>query len=448
MRLLSFLLCWALAFTLSAQQVKYNNGLDGYWTGAFIRNGNSIQQLNVEFYAEGDSIVAASTIPDWAYYRPNISKVEEEGDIVRFKTYYGMLTLVRDSAYAEMVGSCDFAAVHLKKGLRPPRKKIETLDYTFTLGDIKSEATITKPVGDGPWTTVVMVHGRGCGGKETWTRRPELLAEYGLAVVRFDKRGHERTDFPCIETTMDMHSKDLAGLTEQLVELPFVGTLGYIGSSAGGWVAPKAAAETDADVAFIISIVGPSTSVKQQQLDCCIYYLRDAMGKDDRAIAQALAYTELEFSREDNQKVYDGLMSLLDSARVNNWIDVLVEDDIPSSPEGLNELWVRRNDYDPAEDIKAFKGPFLSILGGSDYVVPYRENRDQFINLFESVGKVNYQISILPSMNHGLEHGPKSRDLGYQKATKQWPVYFKYDRVAAGVMDEIIAFLRKYEFID
>jgi fermentation-respiration switch protein FrsA (DUF1100 family) len=72
-------------------------------------------------------------------------------------------------------------------------------------------------------------------------------------------------------------------------------------------------------------------------------------------------------------------MYVLNSARVHNWIDVLEEDDMPSSPAKLDELWVRRNDYDPAEDIKAFKGPFLSILGGDDYVVPYRENRDQLL---------------------------------------------------------------------
>ncbi|MCO6480723.1 MAG: alpha/beta hydrolase [Phaeodactylibacter sp.] len=437
-------------FTLSicAQEIKINNGLEGYWTGAFIRNGNSVQSLTVDFYIEDDTLRAAAAIPDWAYYPPRTSAVQQEGRVVKFDTYYGEVTLVQDSTYAEMTGECNFAQVHLKKGLRPPRRKLEQLDLTVDFGDIQSEATITKPAGPGPWPTAILVHGRGCGSKDRWGRRPEVLAQYGMAVATFDKRGYERTGFPCEETTMDMHSADLARLTEQVAKLPYVSSVGYISYSAGGWVAPKAAAETQAEVAFIASVVGPSTSVKQQQLDCCVYYVRDQLGLGETAIKEALAYTELEYEEGNPEETYGKLMALLDSAEVNGWKDVLAEDDIPSSPEALDDLWVRRNRYDPAEDLQAFKGPFLSILGGDDYVVPYRENSARFQELFDAVGKTNYRISIIPGAGHGMEHGHQVRDLGYEKSIRKWPTYFKFDRVAPGAVDEIVAFLREYGFID
>ena len=256
MRQLLLALSCLFALTLSGQEIKINNGLEGYWSGALIRSGNSAQSITVEFYMEQDTLRAASNIPDWAYYPPQVSVVNQEGRVVKFDTYYGEVTLVQDSAYAEMVGECRFAQVHLKKGLRPPRRKLEKQDLVFDFGDIQS------------------------------------------------------------------------------------------------------------------------------------------------------------------------------------------------SPEALDALWVRRNRYDPPESLKAFKGPFLSILGGSDFVVPYRENSARFQRLFNEVGKTNYRISILPSASHGMEHGHAARDLGFEENIGRWNTYFKFDRVAPGALDEIVAFLSDYGVIE
>ncbi|MCB0550605.1 MAG: hypothetical protein KDD19_23750 [Phaeodactylibacter sp.] len=47
-----------------------------------------------------------------------------------------------------------------------------------------------------------------------------------------------------------------------------------------------------------------------------------------------------------------------------------------------------------------------------------------------------------------MEHGHELRDLGYEERIRKWHTYFKYDRVAPGAVDEIIAFLRDYGFIE
>ncbi len=60
-QLLPTLFC-LLAFSVFGQEVKINNSLEGYWTGAFIRNGNSIQSLTVDFYIEDDTLQAALPI--------------------------------------------------------------------------------------------------------------------------------------------------------------------------------------------------------------------------------------------------------------------------------------------------------------------------------------------------------------------------------------------------
>jgi len=88
---------------------------------------------------------------------------------------------------------------------------------------------------------------------------------------------------------------------------------------------------------------------------------------------------------------------------------VLEEDDISKSEEALDELWVRRNNYDPSDDLRSFKAPFLSILGGDNFVVPHRENRAKF-------------------------RGHKQQSLGYERLTGKWHSYFKFDRVTPGAL--------------
>lgn len=448
LRFLLLSLAIFIVFSSQAQSLKFNSQLDGYWTGAFIRNGNSTQGFTVDFYEEQDSVRARLTMTDWAFYPPFISLVQQEGRVVKFQSEYGELVLLRDSAFAEMVGECNFAKVHLKKGLRPPRRKFEKIDMVFDLGDISSEAVITKPLGPGPFPTLIIVHGRGCGSKNTWSRRPEVLSQYGLAVVRFDKRGHERTGFPCNKTSIDLHAKDLALISEQVEKLPFVSKLGLLGESAGGWTAPKAAAQTKAGIDFMITLIGPSTSIQQQQIDCSTYYVREQLKLDEQAVAEAVQYCKAQYGKGSKKKIYESLVSLLDSADAHGWRDVLEELDIPLSADKLDDLWCRRNQYDPAKDLQAFQGPFLSVLGGNDFVVPYRENVARFQQLFEEVNKQNYRITVIPSAGHGLEHGHKNRDLGYERSIKKWYSYFKFDRVAPGALDEVISFLREYHIIE
>jgi pimeloyl-ACP methyl ester carboxylesterase len=269
-----------------------------------------------------------------------------------------------------------------------------------------------------------------------------------MAVVTYDNRGNENNGFPCEKTTMDLRSADLVKITRQVLAMSETGKVGYITNSAGGWVGPKAAAEGTNEVAFIVSCVGPATSVKQQQIDCSIYTLREEFGLGPREIDEAVRFVELSFSRDKPKRVYREMVALLDSADAHGWADVLDDDDMPASGEELDAIWVRRNEYDPSQDLKAFPGPFLSVLGGNDYIVPYRENQARFQELFGEVGKKNYRIVVVAGAGHGLEHPHELRDLGYESELGKWYSYWKFDRVAPGTFDEIILFLQDYGIIE
>lgn len=440
------LIFFTLPLMLTAQ-TNFVTGPTGFWEGYLIRNGNSVQQFYVVFEEKGDSVQASFSIPEWLYYSSVESTVQMDDDVLSFDSYFGNITMVQDSAYAEMIGECGFANVHMKKALRRPTREVKQIELAFDLGDIQTKGQCFHPKEGGPFPTVILVHGRGCGEAEDLKQRIFTLLEFGLAVVVYDKRGSEPTGFPCEEVSMELLTTDLVKITEKVSAQRFSDEVGYLSYSAGGWLAPRAAAQSSVEVAFIATIAGPSTSVKQQQIDCGNYYCREILGLSEPVIDDVIEYTELMFSDDSPKAVYKRMDALLEQGEKDGWLDVLEDDDIPSSAANLDAIWVRRNRYEPAEDLKAFKGPFLSVLGGSDFVVPWKENSQRFHQLFAEAGKTNYRVSVLPSAGHGMEHGNKVRDMGYYPELGKWYTYFKFDRVAPGAVDEFIAFLREYKFI-
>jgi 3-oxoadipate enol-lactonase len=82
--------------------------------------------------------------------------------------------------------------------------------------------------GEGPW--VVMSHSLACD-LSMWDEQAAILKR-NYRVMRFDTRGHGRSDAPSGGYTLDMLSDDLLGLLDALkIERPH-----YIGLSMGGMI--------------------------------------------------------------------------------------------------------------------------------------------------------------------------------------------------------------------
>lgn len=436
-----------------AQERIIRNTPEGYYEGALIR-GNSVSLLTAEFFMENDTLFVESNIKEWTYYPLYRSQVEVNQNVLTFKTYYGTATMVFDSVYTEMIGTVEAASpsaqLHLKKVRRPPGPSLEIKELSFELEDVTLGGKLVLPNGfERPLACAIYVQGRGCRDRNARLERAKVLAQYGIATLTFDKRGAKGTGFDCALTSLDQHTNDLVKVIEQVAAIPEIDEkrLGLIGGSYGGWVAPRAAARSSKKVAFIISVVSPATSIKQQQLDNAVYYTKERLGGDEEIIRQIQAYTLLEYETGNEEETFQKMMLLLEEAERNNWKRILSASDIPSSPSDLKNLWVRRNQYDPAEDLKGFDGPFLSLLGQTDRVVPWRENSRRFEELFREANKENYRIVILPGAPHRLEHGNMVRDLGRIRGLRSNSFYFKFDRVVPGVVDEMVVFLREWGFL-
>ena len=433
-------LCCLAYVPLVAQENVPAEQLIGHWSGSFIRNGNSAQTFALDLWVGDSGLVSSVAIPEWIGYGAEQGAAEVTKDVVRFSSPYGLVTAVYDTVYGEMVGACGFAQVHLKRALRPVPPAVQRNAISFDLGDMQVAGTLVRPQGVGPFPTLIMVQGRGCGTQQGFQERPEVYAARGYAVITYDKRGGRGEPRDCDRTTLDEHAADLVRVVAHVKRMPSTGTLGLIAESAGCWIAYKVAALRPKDISFMVSVVGPGTSVRDQQLDCATYYVRNELGLEARSVEEARQYTAMQYGT-DPDSVYACLVSLLDSARAHGWADVLDPSDIPESASSIKDLWARRNDYDPTNDLRRFKGPFLAVLGRQDNIVPWRENSERFRVLFGPNVRMDQQVVVVPGLGHGLEHGHCMRDLGYSSEMNAWNTYFKFEKVDARVLDIIITFL-------
>lgn len=425
----------ALLATLTVAQ---DAALEGHWLGALVR-GRAALPVTVTFEARDDGWFATSRVPEWStiFYDPTPVTADDDGTL-RLRMPYGPAVLTLDVARRELSGevtrqSGEVFAVHLKRVLRPPPPRHVSEDLTIDGPAGPIGATHVRPLGVDAAPTLVWVHGRGCweGARRDFVDRATLLAEHGVASLVYDKRGTGETVGRCDLATLDDLAADLVAVVDHARTLPGVDAarVGTIGFSAGGWTSWRATELADAPADFVITVVGPTTSVEIQQRGN-MRMICDELGVPDDVRAKSTRYLDLMFARgSDDVAVHAEMTALLEDARAEGWIDFHEDTDMVASVDDVPRLWVRRHGYDPAAAIAAWRRPALSILGGADTVVPIEENDA----LFERLARDNphARLHVLPLAGHGLWIGEGTLPDGAPT----------FSRVAHGAYEEVLDFL-------
>ena len=144
-------------------------------------------------------------------------------------------------------------------------------DVTFTSAGVTLAGTIFKP--RHPYAAIVLVHG---SGQETrMLKMASLLADSGIAVFTYDKRGVGKSGGvyagPEVGTNnIDSSNLNLLALDASvasnilLAHLPaHHGPLGLMGFSQAGWIIPLAATKNH-EVSFMILFSGPVITTLEQ----------------------------------------------------------------------------------------------------------------------------------------------------------------------------------------
>ncbi|HEX2190414.1 MAG TPA: alpha/beta fold hydrolase [Longimicrobiaceae bacterium] len=409
----------------------------GRWAGAFVRAG-SAQPATAEFTRDGDTLRAELAVPEHVFLWP--SRVERDSlGRFRFHTPYGAARLALDAATGEMVGPAGADSLgirlHLKREPAPGTRPVLREDVSFRSGGATLSGVLFRPAGVARPAVAVVVHGRACSSRRPYLGYGELLAQHGTAALVYDKRGVGASGGECSTAPVQDFADDVAAAVRYLggrgdVDPARIGALSW---SAGGWVSLLASRRVP--LAFLAMHVGPATDVRTQQLGNLRAVLR-RLGIHGADSASAVRYVELMFAGGDRQARYDEMVRLARAGQPTGWPRAFLDrGDFPRRPSEADSLWVRLNDYDPAPELRRFRGPLLALYGGADEVVPAEENVELLRRL-----NPRARVETVPGADHDLALGGEARALA---VGGEEVAYWSFPRAAPAGVAALLDFLRE-----
>ena len=135
--------------------------------------------------------------------------------------------------------------------------------------DIDLAGMLFVPDGDGPFPAAVIIHGSGTSNRQNrwYLTLAKHLQGKGIAVLLPDKRGSEQSGGDWRTADFEDLATDTRAAVDfmQAQELVAISSIGIIGMSQGGWIAPIVARDSN-DLGFVVSMVGSAVTPNEQLL--------------------------------------------------------------------------------------------------------------------------------------------------------------------------------------
>jgi pimeloyl-ACP methyl ester carboxylesterase len=269
------------------------------------------------------------------------------------------------------------------------------------------------PPGAGPFPAVIFIPGGGPGNQPPPGTRSEgfqtlgalapLLAAKGIAVLLVIPH----TD---PESTPEDRAREVLAARAYLGQRPEIarGKVGLCGHSLGGIVAAIAAAQSP-DVAFVVLVAGPCTSLSETAITVLERVLRNS-GADDAEIARMRAVHEnvfralregksLEPHRPALLKVFESHYGRLPEEQkkglgsARDFASGVVDRYLPKTAADRFLL-----SYDPKSTLGKIHSPVLALFGGNDPKVSLAANREPLLRSLPDGG--DHTTMLIPGADH------------------------------------------------
>jgi len=151
---------------------------------------------------------------------------------------------------------------------------LEALEYTEVSFNNETDGLqlggmLFAPEGDGPYPATVIIHGSGTSQRDSkwYLSLTSYLQKHGVAVLLPDKRGSEKSEGAWLGASFEDLANDTLAAVEFLRQQDHVSvsTIGLVGMSQGGWIAPIAASKSDS-LSFVVSMSGATVTPEEQLL--------------------------------------------------------------------------------------------------------------------------------------------------------------------------------------
>lgn len=410
------------------------------WLGKIELPGQSLDFAVVVFGEDGQ-LEGRLDIPMQGLSQGKLRDVHRQGDELRFlfeipnlpevnwprwvvtidetgKAAHGVLLQSGGTFPVTMVLDESGTAEILSRPQNPSRPlPYREMEVTVNAGGHTLAGTLTLPdaneFGKGPYTAAVLISGSGpqdrdetLMGHKPFLVLSDRLTRRGIAVLRYDDRGvgASKGDFG-VATTMDF-ADDARACATYLNERPEIGTVGLIGHSEGGLIAPFVASGND-DIDFVVLLAAPGVPGQEilirQSRELAAAEGMDPVSLDECERLMKDLYAAIGAGKPDDEvkAILRELVSVQLTATGQPFDDAALAESAEMHHASLTSPWMSQFlTLDPRPALRDMTQPVLALNGSLDLQVLTDQNLTEIERVFAEAGKDNLTAEELEGLNH------------------------------------------------
>ncbi|GAB4186282.1 MAG: hypothetical protein Tsb002_10630 [Wenzhouxiangellaceae bacterium] len=327
----------------------------------------------------------------------------------------------------ENVKVCQLSSVEVADGTLLQARDITVTNTHFIVDNVKLVGQLIEPEDASSKTTlIVYAHGSEERGWIEQSPDPYQMVARGLSVFVYDKRGTGLSEGNYTQNFPQL-AKDLTAASAEAKRLAQgrFGRFGLFGLSQGGWIAPLAAEQSQAD--FIVIGYGLVVDIREEDAaQVELELLQSGFGADVIAKAKRVTDVTGRIAASGYTQGLDEMEALRQEFAEEAWF-AAIKGGFSGVILGMSSQELRENgipmfdrlDIDwslkPVDVLRKVKVPQLWVLAGEDREAPI-EKTIQRLKMLRAEG-LPIEIQLFPATDHGMWEFHE-RDDGSRQYTK------------------------------